>query len=128
NAPLWHRGEGSNGRRIGSGSFSADRSVRGGGADVTGGFGAGDGGAKRARRGGQADRTRTRGGSQDGQALAEARQLAAAAKPASTPAARSLRRVHRATRAGGRVERCGSAPGAGGPWVYRELSAGAALA
>ena len=71
--------------RLESGSFSADRSGSGGGADVTGGSGTGDGGAKGTRRRSQADSARTRGGSQDGKALAEVGRLATAAKPVPAP-------------------------------------------
>lgn len=63
----------------------------------------------------------------DGEALAGARQLATAAKPATAPADRSFRRVHRAAGGGSRLERCGAASGAGGPGLHRNLPAGAAL-
>ena len=53
--PLEQGGERSDGRAIGSGSFSAEGSRFGGGADVKGGFGSRDGRAQRARRRGQAD-------------------------------------------------------------------------
>src|SRR5580700_7960944 len=58
--PLEHGGERSDGRAIGSGSFSAEGIRFGGGADVKGGFGAGDRRAERAWRRGQADCARTR--------------------------------------------------------------------
>src|ERR1035437_10430883 len=65
---------------------------------------------KERRRRGQADRAGTWGGSQDGQALAQTRQLAATANWASVPVDRAVHRVHRAARPGGGVERRGLAP------------------
>src|SRR5579875_3159456 len=116
----------SDGRRNGSGSFSAEPSGFGGGADVKGGPGAGDGGAQGTWRGRQADCPRARSRSQDGQALVEAGQLAAAASALSAQADR-IRRVHRAARAGGGLERGGAVSRAQEPGLRRELSAGAAL-
>jgi hypothetical protein len=52
-------------RRVGSSSFSAERSRLGGEADVRGGFGTRNGGAE----GGQADCARAKRRSQDGEAL-----------------------------------------------------------
>src|SRR5579875_2148445 len=80
----------SDGRRNGSGSFSAEPSGFGGGADVKGGPGAGDGGAQGTWRGRQADCPRARSRSQDGQALVEAGQLAAAASALSAQADRPI--------------------------------------
>ena len=65
--------------------------------------------------------------SQDGQALAVAGQVAAAAKPPYTSTNQAVCRIYRAAGAGGRRERGGAALRIGRPGLYWQLSAGTAF-